>query len=88
MFMDRWQYTLKELDGITYGSNETGIPTLTYEEMAGLILGYDPWEMGMQYHNVQSLGLLKKMGIKADPAKRFLTKDGSRLPEPANLLNS
>jgi heterodisulfide reductase subunit B len=56
--------------------------------MAGLILGYDPWEMGMQYHNVQSLGLLKKMGITADPAKRFLTKDGSRLPEPANLLNS
>ena len=31
--------------------------------------------------------LLRKMGIKADPARRFLAKDGSRLPEPANLVN-
>jgi heterodisulfide reductase subunit B len=88
MFMDRWQYTLKELEGITYGGYETGIPTLTYEEMAGLVLGYDPWEMGMQYHNVQSMKLLHKMGVKVDPLKRFLSRDGKRLPEPANLLNS
>jgi heterodisulfide reductase subunit B len=88
MFMDRWQYTIKEIDDVTYGGYKTGIPTLTYEEMAGLIMGYDPWEMGLQYHNVQALPLLRKMGIKADPDKRFLAKDGSRLPEPANLINS
>ncbi len=41
----------------------------------------------MQYHNVQALALLRKMGIKADPSRRFLAKDGSRLPEPANLVN-
>jgi heterodisulfide reductase subunit B len=88
MFMDRWQYTIKEIDDITYGGYETGIPTLTYEEMAGLVMGYDPWEIGLQFHNVQALPLLRKMGINADPEKRFLAKDGSRLPEPANLINS
>jgi hypothetical protein len=51
-------------------------------------MGYNPWNLGLQYHNVQSLPLLRKMGIKADPAQRFLAKDGSRLPEPANLINS
>jgi heterodisulfide reductase subunit B len=61
---------------------------LTYEEVAGLILGYDPWELGLQYHNVQALPLLRKMGIKADPSKRFLARDGTRLPEPVGLLNS
>ena len=87
MFMDRWQYVIKETDGVAYGVSGTGIPVLTYEEMAGLVLGYDPWILGMQYHNVQSLALLRRMGIKADPARRFLAKDGSRLPEPANLVN-
>src|SRR5512133_2085797 len=88
MFMDRWQYTIKEMDDVTYGGYQTGIPTLTYEEMAGLVMGYDPWILGLQYHNVQALPLLRKMGIKADPDRRFLAIDGSRLPEPANLINS
>ncbi len=87
MFMDRWQYTIKEIDGITYGTDNRGIPVLTYEEVAGLVMGYDPWEMGLQYHNVQSIKLLGRMGIRVEPAKRFLAKDGSRLPEPANLMN-
>jgi heterodisulfide reductase subunit B len=87
MFMDRWQYTIREIDGITYGADGQGIPVLTYEEVAGLVLGYNPWELGLQYHNVQSLPLLRKMGIKADPSERFLAKDGSRLPEPENLIN-
>ncbi|MRR21151.1 heterodisulfide reductase subunit B, partial [bacterium] len=87
MFMDRWQYTIKEMDGITYGKNDQGIPVLTYEEMAGLVMGYNPWELGLQYHNVQSMPILRRMGIKADPAERFLAKDGTRLPEPVNLIN-
>ena len=88
MFMDRWQYTIKEMDDVTYGGYNAGIPVLTYEEMAGLVMGYDPWVMGLQYHNVQALPLLRRMGIKADPDRRFLAKDGSRLPEPANLINN
>ncbi len=88
MFMDRWQYTIKEIDGITYGHDGQGIPVLTYEEVAGLILGYDPWEIGLQYHNVQAMPLFRKMGIKAETEKRFMSKDGRRLPEPAGLINS
>ena len=30
---------------------------------------------------------MNRMGIKADPAQRFLAKDGTRLPEPANLID-
>jgi len=31
------------MEGKTYGENGYGIPVLTYEELAGLLLGYDPW---------------------------------------------
>ena len=42
MFLDKWQYAIAEMEGTTYGQNGHGIPVLTYEEMAGLVLGYDP----------------------------------------------
>ena len=40
MFLDKWQYAIAEMEGTTYGQNGHGIPVLTYEEMAGLVLGY------------------------------------------------
>ena len=43
MFLDRWQYTLAEIEGTTYGEEGKGIPVLTYVELAGLVLVYDPW---------------------------------------------
>ena len=43
------------------GQNGHGIPVLTYEEMAGLVLGYDPWVLGMQMHQVDVEPLLDKM---------------------------
>ena len=64
MFLDKWQYTIAEMEGTTYGQNGQGIPVLTYEEMAGLILGYDPWaDLGMQMHQVDVEPLLDKLGI-------------------------
>lgn len=71
-FLDRWQYVLAEAEGITYGENGYGIPVLTYEEMAGLILGLDPWEMGMQLHQVSVESLLDKIGIEYDPHAKYL----------------
>lgn len=62
MFLDKWQYAIAEMEGTTYGENGHGIPVLTYEEMAGLVLGYDPWELGMQMHQVDVEPLLDKMG--------------------------
>ncbi len=35
MFLDKWQYTISEMEGTTYGKDGYGIPVLTYEEMAG-----------------------------------------------------
>jgi heterodisulfide reductase subunit B len=71
VFLDRWQYAISEIEGKTYGPNGEGIPVLTYEELAGLVLGYDPWDLGLQMHQVQSEPLLDKMGISYDPAKKF-----------------
>ncbi|MGB8491926.1 MAG: heterodisulfide reductase-related iron-sulfur binding cluster [Bacteroidales bacterium] len=87
MFMDKWQYTIKEMEGVTYGLNGESIPVLTYEELAGLVLGYNPWDLGLQYHMVQSEPLLKKMGIEYDPDDKYRTKDGRQMPIPKNLMN-
>ena len=60
-FLDRWQYVIAEMEGKTYGQNGFGIPVLTYEELAGLVLGYDPWDLGLQLHQVAVEPLLDKM---------------------------
>lgn len=81
-FMDRWQYVISELEGKTYGENGYGIPVFTYEEVAGLVLGYDPWDLGLQMHQVAVEPLLDKMGIKYDPAKKYLGENGKYIGKP------
>jgi heterodisulfide reductase subunit B len=87
-FMDRWQYVLAETEGKTYSQNGYGIPVLTYEEMAGLVLGFDPWEMGMQLHQVGVESLLDKMDITYDPDKKYLGHDNQFIgvPEKPEVL--
>ena len=63
-FLDRWQYVIAEMEGKTYGQNGYGIPVLTYEELAGLILGYNPWDMGLQLHQTDVISILDKLGIE------------------------
>jgi heterodisulfide reductase subunit B len=82
MFLDRWQYALSEMEGITYGENGHGIPVLTYEELAGMILGYDPWDIGLQVHQVPVEPLLDKIGIPYDTHRKFLTMDGNLMGQP------
>jgi len=82
MFLDRWQYTLSEMEGKTYDAAGRGIPVLTHEELAGLVLGYDPWEIGLQMHQVQPESLLEKMGVVFDPGGKFRTRGGRQLPRP------
>jgi len=81
-FLDRWQYTLAEMEGKTYGEDGFGIPVLTYEELAGLVLGYDPWELGLQIHQVDPEPLLRKMCYPYNPEARFLDKQGIFLGKP------
>jgi heterodisulfide reductase subunit B len=88
MFMDKWQYTIKEMEGTSFGDNGKSIPVLTYEELAGLVLGYNPWDLGLQYHMVQSEPLLDKLGIVYDTTDKYKTKDGRQMPIPKNLINA
>ncbi|MEY1640010.1 heterodisulfide reductase-related iron-sulfur binding cluster [Tenuifilum osseticum] len=81
-FMDRWQYALGEMEGKTYGQNGEGIPVLTYEEVAGLVLGFDPWEMGMQMHQTDVEPLLKKMGVEYDPNQKYKGPNSEDLGVP------
>ena len=74
MFLDRWQYTIQQMEGTTYGPDGRGIPSLTYEEMAGLVLGYDPWELGLQMHQIDVEPLLDKMGIEYVPKNQWRGK--------------
>jgi len=84
MFLDKWQYAIAEMEGTTYGENGHGIPVLTYEEMAGLVLGYDPWALGMQMHQVDVEPLLDKMGIDYDPAAKYLGRNGKFIGKPVS----
>jgi heterodisulfide reductase subunit B len=86
MFLDKWQYTIAEMDGTTYGQNGAGIPVLTYEEMAGLVLGYDPWVLGMQMHQVDVEPLLDKMGVEYDPSAKYLGRNGKYIGRPERAI--
>ena len=90
MFLDKWQYTIHELEGVAYGENNRGIPTLTYEEMAGLVLGYNPWDMGMQMHQIDVEPLLDKLGVAYDPSEKYLGVNGEYIgrPEDASINNN
>jgi Heterodisulfide reductase, subunit B len=70
-FLDRWQYVLSETDGKTYGEDGHGIPVFTYEEVAGLVLGYNPWDLGLQMHQVNVEPLLDKIGIPYDKEMKY-----------------
>jgi heterodisulfide reductase subunit B len=76
MFLDRWQYVIEEMEGKTFGKNGMGIPVLTYEELAGLVLGYDPWDLGLQMHQTDCEPLLDQMGIQYEKALKYADKNG------------
>lgn len=81
-FLDRWQYVIAEMEGKTYGENGYGIPVLTYEELAGLLLSYNPWDIGLQTHQVSIEPLLEKLGIKYDPVMKYKGLNGEDLGKP------
>lgn len=81
-FLDRWQYTIAEMEGTTYGQNGYGIPVLTYEELAGLLLGYDPWDMGLQLHQVSVEPLLDKLGVNYNPDLKYKGPNNADLGSP------
>lgn len=87
MFLDRWQYTIAEMEGKTYGENGQGIPVFTFEEVAGLIMGYDPWDIGLQVHQVSCEPVLDKMGIPYNPDEKYKGLNGKYLGVPRMPAN-
>ncbi len=71
-FLDRWQYVIKQTQGKSYGENSQGIPVFTYEEVAGLVLGYNPWDLGLQLHQTPVEPLLDKIGIEYSSADKYM----------------
>ena len=82
MFLDKWQYTLSEMEGKVYGKDGRGIPVFTFEEVAGLMLGFDPWDIGLQVHQVGCEPILDKIGIPYDPDKKYDGPQGKKLSKP------
>ncbi|MBN2524477.1 MAG: heterodisulfide reductase subunit B [Bacteroidales bacterium] len=82
MFLDRWQYALAQIEGKTYGGGSNGIPVLSHEELAGLVLGYDPWDLSLQMHQVDVEPLLKKMGVNYSPEEKYLDVNRKIISEP------
>ena len=87
MFLDKWQYTIAEMENKTYDKRGYGIPVLTYEELTGLLLGYDPWGLGLQLHQVQVERLLDKIGIQYDQDDKYRGISGKILPKPEKPQN-
>jgi heterodisulfide reductase subunit B len=81
-FLDRWQYVISEMEGKTYGNHGYGIPVLTFEELAGLMMGYNPWDIGLQMHQISVEPLLDKIGIEYDPRNKYCDADGNFLGKP------
>ena len=65
-----------------YGENGYGIPVFTYEEVAGLLLGYDPWDLGLQLHQVAVEPLLDKIGIPYRPEDKYKGVDRKDIMKP------
>jgi heterodisulfide reductase subunit B len=88
MFLDKWQYTIAEMEHKTYDKEGYGIPVLSYEELAGLLLGYDPWVLGLQMHQVQCERLMDKIGIAYNPDDKYRGASGKvlRAPEKPEVL--
>ncbi len=84
-FLDRWQFVISEMEGKTYGADGYGIPVFTYEEVAGLVLGYDPWDLGLQLHQVAVEPILDKMGVAYKPDQKYADIHGHDLGRPAEL---
>ena len=86
VFLDKNQYAIGQLEGIHYGKEGMGIPVFTFEEVAGLVLGYDPWDLGLQVHQIPVEPLLDKIGIEYNPRAKYLGPKGEDIGKPEEQL--
>jgi heterodisulfide reductase subunit B len=84
-FMDKWQYVIAEMNHKTYGEDGHGIPVFTYEEVAGLVMGYDPWDLGLQTHLVGPEPVLDKIGIPYNSKAKYKGVNGKNIGKPEEV---
>jgi heterodisulfide reductase subunit B len=60
----------------------------TYEEVAGLVLGFDPWDLGLQMHQTDCEPVLDKMGIEYSPEDKYNNNINSLSEKHHNLVNA
>ncbi len=71
LVLDREQWAVNELTGANFQ-----IPVLNYAQLAGLLLGWDPYEaVGIQGHTVPVEPLLERMGIPQSSRPAYLRED-------------
>jgi len=71
LVLDREQWAVSELTGTRFQ-----IPVLNYAELAGLLLGWEPYDVvGLQAHTVPVEPLLERIGIPQSPRPAYLTED-------------
>jgi heterodisulfide reductase subunit B len=87
MFLDRWQYAISEMQNKRFGQDDQGIPVFTYEEIAGIILGYNPWDLGLQMHQVPCEPILDKIGIDYSAEDKFKGINGEDLGKPKDVAS-
>jgi heterodisulfide reductase subunit B len=82
--LDKQQWAIRELTGKEYF-----VPVLTYSELAGLLLGWDPYEqVGLQFHTVPVEPLLDKIGITYDETRSWLGRQGQTLSWRQEILDA
>jgi len=79
VFLDKEQWAIRDLTGVDYG-----IPSLSHSELAGLLLGWDPYDVvGIQAHTTPVEPLLDKIGIPYDRSKERIAEERAELVQIA-----
>ena len=85
MFIDKWQYTIAEMEGRTTARTGTAFrcsPTRRWPDWCSATIR----GLGMQMHQVDVEPLLDKMGIEYDPAAKYLGMNGKYIGQPASAI--
>ena len=80
MFMDKWQYTISRWKAPPTDRTDT-VFRADLRGTHGTCPGYDPWEIGLQMHQVSGNPCWIKWGILYDPEAKFKTS-GERTSGP------
>ena len=76
LVLNREQWAVNELTGAGFE-----IPVLNYAELAGLLLGWDPYDVvGIQSHTVPVEPLLERMGVPRSSRPAYLREDADLVP--------